>query len=76
MGNWIAEIMTDPNRNHKLHVELQEDGHFRARLFQDDSEDLQFRVYEGQDTTIPVDWLLGIIRHFQEDLSATHDHGE
>ncbi len=74
MGTWTADIMTDPSRNHKLHVELQEDGHFRARLFQDDSGALQLRVYDGKETTIPVDWLLGIVRHFQEDSVATKDH--
>ena len=76
MDTWTADITTDPDRDHKLSVELQEDGHYRARLFQDDNGVLQLRVYSGKDTTIPVDWLLGIIRHFQEDLAATQDHGE
>ena len=76
MGTWTADIMTDPHRNYELHVELQEDGHYRARLFQDDNGVLQLRIYDCTDTTIPVDWLFGIVRHFQDDLAATHDHGE
>lgn len=67
MGTWTAAIMPDPDRDHKLHVELQEDGHYRARLFQDDNGRLQLRIYLGEVSTMPVDWLLGIIRHFQED---------
>ena len=70
MGTWSAAIMSDPDRDHKLHVELQEDGHYRARLFQDDNGRLQLRIYRGEDSSMPVDWLLGIIRHFQKDLGG------
>lgn len=69
MENWTAEIMTDPDRDHKLHVELLEDRCYRARLLEEDGG-LQLRVYGGKETLIPVDWLLGIIRHFQTDLAA------
>jgi hypothetical protein len=74
MRNWTAEIMSDPCRDHKLHVELLEDEVFRARLFQDETGDLQLRVYHGKEATIPVNWLLGIVRHFQQDLATFHDH--
>jgi hypothetical protein len=32
---------------------------------------LQLRVYSGKDTAIPVDWLLGIIRHFMGSETST-----
>ena len=76
MGAWTADITNDPDRDYKLVVELQEGEHYRARLFQDDNGILQLLVYEGAATTIPVDWLLGIVHHFQEDLAATYGHGE
>jgi hypothetical protein len=76
MGNWTADIMTDPLRDHKLCVELQEDGEYRARLFQDSSAVLQLRIYDGKEITIPVKWLFGIVRHFQEDLTTIHDHSQ
>jgi hypothetical protein len=75
MGTWTADIMTDPDRDHKLHVELQEDGNYRARLFQDDNGRLRLRIYGGKDSTMPVDWLLRIIRHYQEDLGSIQNHG-
>ena len=75
MGTWTADIMTDSDRDHKLHVELQEDGYYRARLFQDDNGRLRLRIYGGKDSTMPVDWLLRIIRHFQEDLGSIQNHG-
>lgn len=64
---WTSEIMSDPMREHKLHVELQEDGHFRGRLYQDESGKLQLQIYAGSESTMPVDWLLGIIQRFSED---------
>jgi hypothetical protein len=76
MGTWTADITNDPDRDFNLIVELQEDGQYRARLFQDDKGGLQLRIYNGKNTIIPVDWLLGIIRHFQEDLAAMRDHIE
>jgi hypothetical protein len=72
MGRWTAEIMSDPLRDHKLHVELLEDGVYRARLVQDDDGALQLRIYGGKETVIPVDWLAGIVCRFQDDLAAIH----
>ena len=71
MTDWSAEIMTDPMRDHKLHVELREGGNYRARLYRDDVGMIQLWFYKGTDTTIPVDWLLSIIERFsRESLGA------
>jgi hypothetical protein len=74
METWTADIVTNPD-DYRLIVELQQDGQFRAKLFQDDKGALQLRVYDGPDTTIPVDWLVGIIRRFLADLVAMRDRG-
>jgi hypothetical protein len=66
--SWTAEIMTDPMRNHRLHVELLEDGHFRGRLLEEEPGNLLLQVYTGRETTIPVQWLLDIAKTFKEDL--------
>ncbi len=68
---WSADIMTDPLRDHKLHVELREDGNFRGRLYKDELGKLQLRFYRGAETIIPVDWLLGIIQRFSEEPGVT-----
>lgn len=75
MANWTAEIMTDPERNHRLHVELLEDGACRARLYKDDAGTLQLQLYDTPTTTIPVQWLLEIAARFTDDLRAV-DRGE
>jgi hypothetical protein len=64
---WTADIMTDPMRDHKLHVELKEDGNFRARIYRDESGQVQLRVYDGPGSIIPVEWLLGIIQRFSRE---------
>ena len=71
MTTWTAEIMTDPMRDHKLHVELMEGGIYRARLYKDDLGKVQLWVYKGTETTIPAEWLLGIIQRFSEEPSVT-----
>jgi hypothetical protein len=76
MGKWTAEVTNDPDRDYNLYVEILEDEEYRARLFQDDEGVLQLCVYDGKNRTIPVDWLLGIIRRFQEELTAMHDDSE
>ncbi len=76
MGNWTSDITNDPHRDYKLCVEIQEDGHHRARLFQDDDGVMLLRVFAGEEATIPVGWLLGIVGHFQADLATTHDRDE
>ena len=71
MGTWTADIMTDPARGHCPFVEIREDEHCRAWLYQDDSGKTQLRVYEGPEMIIPVEWLVGIIRHFDQDLKTS-----
>ena len=65
---WTAEIMTDPARDHELHVELLEDGKYRARLYKDRGGFLCLHVYEGDEATMPVEWLLGIIAKFRNEI--------
>ncbi|HEY7118120.1 MAG TPA: hypothetical protein VH475_16140 [Tepidisphaeraceae bacterium] len=72
MANWTADIMTDPSRGHQLHVELLEDDRPIAGLFEDESGQLQMRLYDGLAGVIPVEWLLGIIARFREDLQDWH----
>lgn len=67
MTQWSAEVMTDPMRDHKLHVELLEDEAYRARLYKDNAGKIMLWVYKGADSTIPVDWLLGIVRRYSEE---------
>ena len=67
MELWTADLMTDPDRDHAPIIELQDDGNFRARLYRDESGKLQLRIYEGPNSVIPVDWLLGIIQRFSEE---------
>ncbi|WZO99242.1 hypothetical protein EP7_000841 [Isosphaeraceae bacterium EP7] len=62
--------MTDPMRDHQLHVELEENGNFRARIIQDKSGQLQLRIYAGSDFSIPIEWLMGILQRFSGDLQA------
>jgi len=70
MGNWTADITTDPDRNHQLLVELQENDEYRARLYEEGGE-LKLLVYEGSArSVIPVNWLLGIIDGFRKDLES------
>ena len=68
---WEAEFMTDPMRDHKLHVELQEGGNFRARIYEDESGQLQLQIYEGPGSIIPVEWLLSIVQQFTKDIQDT-----
>jgi len=67
---WTAEIMTDPMREHKLHVELEEEGRYRGRLYRDEVGKLQLQIYDGAQSTIPVEWLLGIIQRFSDDVKT------
>ena len=70
MGNWTADITTDPDHDHQLHVELLENDAYRARLYEEGGE-LKLLVYEGSTrSVIPVNWLLGIIDGFRKDLES------
>jgi hypothetical protein len=72
---WTAEIMTDPMRDHRLHVELLEDGHFRARLYEDDSGRFALRVYAGDEAIIPTDWFFAITQKFKENIERPRRQG-
>jgi hypothetical protein len=72
MTNWTAEMATDPSRGHQLHVELLEGGAYRARLYEDENGRLQLRLYDGLPGLIPVEWLMGIIARFRQDLQGWH----
>lgn len=65
---WTAEIMTDPDRAHQLHVELMDENAYRARLYQDEAGQLQLQLYDGMPAVIPVKWLMEIISRFSQDL--------
>jgi hypothetical protein len=71
MTQWTAEIMTDPARNHKLHVELKEDDRYRARLYQDEEGRLQLQLYDGLPAVVPVQWLLDVVARFGKDVGMT-----
>jgi hypothetical protein len=77
---WTAEVMTDPMRDHKLHVELSDDGHFRGRLYLDELGKLQLQIYAGSPSTMPVDWLVGIIHRYSDDVktgeTTAETHGQ
>ena len=64
---WTADIMTDPMREHQLHIEFQEDGKYRCRLYNENGQ-LQLRVYDGPGFVIPVEWLLDIIQRFSKEF--------
>jgi hypothetical protein len=68
MADWTAEIINDPNRSHELYVELLERDDYRARLYRDDTGQMQLRVYEGPEAVIPAKWLAAIITQLNEDL--------
>jgi hypothetical protein len=68
MARWSAEIMTDPARGHALHVELKDGDQYRARLYEDRDGCLQLHFYGSGACVIPVEWLIGIIKRFSEDL--------
>jgi hypothetical protein len=68
MNLWTADIMTDPARGHKLQVELREGGRCRAWLYQDEEGKLQLRLYDGPSVVLPVQWLLGVITRFSEEV--------
>lgn len=68
MDNWAAEIMSDPDRGNRLHVELKEGDVYRARLYQDDADELQIQLYDGHPGIIPVRWLLAIIEQYRADI--------
>lgn len=70
MAQWTAEIGTDPLQGHRLYVELLEDDRYRARLYEDDTGNLQLQLYDGLETVIPVQWLLDIVARLTHDLQA------
>ena len=36
MGSWAADVATDPDRDHRLHLELLEKEEFRGRVIRAD----------------------------------------
>ena len=68
MKKWTAEIMTDPARAHRLHVELMDGGRYRAKLYEDDAGELQLQLYDGSPGVIPLQWLMDVVSRFKEDL--------
>ncbi|MBI5723878.1 MAG: hypothetical protein HZA50_07975 [Planctomycetes bacterium] len=68
---WTAEIMTDPARDHELHVELRQDELYRARIYQDEQGKIQLQLYDGKPGILPVEWLTGIIDGFKNDLRTS-----
>ena len=67
--SWTADIMTDPMRDHQLHIEIQEDGNYRCRLYNENGQ-LQLRVYDGPGFFIPVSWLQDIIQSFSKEVQG------
>lgn len=72
---WEAEIVTDPMRDHQLHVELEENGDFRGRIYKDESGTLQLWIYDGPGSIIPLEWLLGIAQRFARDTEGKRSEG-
>lgn len=60
--------MTDPNRGHRLYVELLENDDYRGRLYQDDQGEVVLMLYDKPESPIPTTWLIGIITHYKYDL--------
>lgn len=66
---WTADIVSEPNANHELCVDLFESGSHRARLRRDKRGELELVCY-GDQFTIPVEWLVGIIQRFRADTTG------
>jgi hypothetical protein len=67
--DWRAEIVSEPSQNHKLCVDLFEDGVHRARVRCNERLEMELVCYQG-DFTIPADWLVGIIQRFVADTGS------
>jgi len=76
MNEWHADIMTDSSRGHQLHVELLQDDKLWARLYEDERGQLQLAFYDDFSGEIPVEWLIGIIDRFKDDLRCWHKHAQ
>jgi hypothetical protein len=62
---WEADVTTDESVDFELFLELTEDGVDRARVQRFDGR--MMLVVHGP-TSIPVDWLLRILREVETDL--------
>jgi hypothetical protein len=69
MGQWVAEITNNPDKDYELYVELLEDDEYRARIEISSQEQLVLRVYNTeQDVSLPVDWLVQVIVMAKKEL--------
>jgi hypothetical protein len=57
MGSWAADVATDPDRDHRLHLELLEKEEFRGRVIRADDGQVRISFYEA---VADVPWDEGI----------------
>ncbi|HEY0007623.1 MAG TPA: hypothetical protein VGB55_02770 [Tepidisphaeraceae bacterium] len=75
MKQWSADILTDPSRGHRLHIELMCDEECVGRLFFDDDFKLQLWIYGNDGVTVPMDWLLRIAESFKAEGEDNRETG-
>jgi hypothetical protein len=69
MGEWTADFVTDPLRDHALCVDLQEDGEFQARVELTD-EGCVLHVYPSADgVRVPAAWLAKLLVDVERELT-------
>lgn len=68
--SWTTDITNDPSRDFALYVELMLGDTYVARLQRNADGLLELRYYGGDPVTIPVDWLFGLAKRFEEEVPA------
>lgn len=66
--SWTADIVNDPTRDFDLYVELMLDDTHVARLQRNADGQLELRYYGGGPVAIPLDWLFGLAKRFEEEV--------
>jgi hypothetical protein len=66
---WTADIATDPDRDHRLYLELLEDEEFRGRVIRADDGQVRITFYEAV-ADVPWDWLAATIESFKRDIKS------
>ena len=66
MSTWTADA-TDPNCEHRLHLELLENEEFRGRVIRADDGQVRISFYEAV-SDVPWDWLAVTIERFKRDI--------
>jgi len=66
--NWTADITNDRDRNMELYIELIEGNEYRCRVQRSVTGELELKVYGTEPFSIPVDWLMDILRGATVDL--------